>query len=699
MRWRNIGWGIGMAALIVTGAGRITAASSPADSDAKLSDKSGGGDWPGYGRTFGEQHFSPLTQIDAQSVGKLGLAWAYDLGTGASVTQPIAVGGRVFFAHGYGEVIAVDAASGKRVWIYDAKVNDVAGPKMRVSWGMRGITWYNNRIYFGTVDGRLIALDAKTGKRAWSVVTNEPNDSRYITGAPRVFRNMVLIGHGGGDSGPTRGYVTAYDATTGQQLWRFYTVPGDPAVDTDETTKMAAATWTGELWKKGGGGTVWNAMAYDEESDTVFLGTGNGSPWNQKARSPGGGDNLFLCSIVALDAKTGKYKWHYQINPGDTWDFNAAMDIQIADLEIGGTLRKVVMSAPKNGFFYVIDRTNGKLISAEPHAKVNWAYKIDLDTGRPIENPMARFQGEEKFVMWPSPLGAHSWLPMAFSPQTKLAYIPSINKSVEWSNIPGIADGTWQRDVKTPIGAYVALNLNMFPDTRDPLDGTSALVAWDPVKQKEVWRWPTPSVAPGGIMATAGNLVFQGALDGAFRAHAADSGKVLWSFPAQAPILAPPISYTVKGRQYVTVITGFGTSVAALGTVLGKYAPDYHNQPRRVLTFALGGKAKLPAFAPSPASSVEDPDFKPDRAIEERGALQYALNCSGCHGGFAVSAGVAPDLRRSPIPVSAEAFASVLKQGALVHSGMPIFGEINESDRAAIRQYLRARGAASRKRT
>ncbi len=446
----------------------------------------------------------------------------------------------------------------------------------------------------------------------------------------------------------------------------------------------------------GGGGTVWNAMAYDEDSDTVFLGTGNGSPWNQKARSPGGGDNLFLCSIVAVDAKTGAYKWHYQINPGDTWDYNAAMDIQLAELTIGGKLRKVVMTAPKNGFFYVIDRTTGKLISSEPHAKVNWASKIDLETGRPVENPLARFRDGKSFIMWPSPLGAHSWLPMAYSPQTRLAYIPSINKAVEWSDVPGLDDGSWAKDYKGPIGAWAALSLNMFPKTGDPLDGTSALVAWDPVRQKEVWRWPTPSVAPGGVMATAGNLVFQGSLDGKFRAHAADSGKLLWSFAAQAPVIAAPISYSVGGRQYVTVITGMGTSVAALGSIMEGVAPDYHNQPRRVLTFAIGGKAKLPPFKPVKAPPVEDPDFKTDAALEQRGALAYAMNCSACHGNFAISAGVAPDLRRSPIPVSADAFGSIVRDGVLLGNGMPHFDDLSDEERVAIRQYIRAQGAALR---
>jgi quinohemoprotein ethanol dehydrogenase len=691
MGWRSLGWSVGMAALIVAGAGRIIAAPAPAGSEAQLSDHSGGGDWPGYGRTFGEQHYSPLAQINDANVGKLGLAWSIDLGAGSSVTQPLAVNGTLYFAHGYGEIIAVDAASGRRLWKYDANVNAVAGPKMRLSWGMRGIAWWDGRIFFGTVDGRLIAIDTKTGKLAWSAQTTQPGDARYITGAPRVFHDMVIIGHGGGDVGTTRGYVTAYDTRTGKQLWRWYTVPGDPAKGFEnEAMEKAAKTWSGEWWKYGGGGTVWNAFCYDPETDTIFFGTGNGESWNDKVRSPQGGDNLYTSSIVALDATTGKYKWHYQINPGESWDYDANMDLELATLTIDGQPRKVIMQAPKDGFFYVIDRLTGKLISAEPFVKVNWASKIDLKTGRPVENPAARYPGGATFVMWPSPLGGHNWLPMAYSPQTRLVYIPTIEKAVAWRDEP---DGSNDKPGDDPIRAI----LNMYPKTDDPRDGTSALIAWDPARQKEAWRWPTSSIAPGGAMATGGNLVFQGSLDGSFRAHAADSGKLLWSFAAQAPVLAPPISYSVNGRQYVSVLTGMGSSIEILGKVLKGKVPDYRSQPKRLLTFVLDGKAKLPALASAGSAPVEDPDFKPDAALEEKGELGFATHCATCHGGFAIAAGGAPDLRRSAIPLSADAFASVVRDGALLANGMPRFSELKDTDLAVIRQYVRARAAALRK--
>ncbi len=338
-----------------------------------LIDGNHGDDWPGYGRTFGEQHFSPLTEINAGNVSRLNLAWSMDLGPGNPATQPVEVGGVLYFSSGMSIVHAIDVRTGKLLWRHDTDVasrSPEALKGMRVTWGNRGIAWWNGKVYTGTVDGRLIALDAKTGNEVWSVQTTTPGDGRFITGAPRAFDGKIVIGQGGGDTTPTRAYATAYDAETGKQIWRFFIVPGDPSKGFEnKAMAMAAKTWTGEWWKLGGGGHPWNAFAYDRETNTILIGTGNGYPWNQKVRSPGGGDNLFLCSMVAVDADTGQYKWHYQYNPGESWDYNAAMDIELADLTIDGKPRKVVMSAPKNGFLYVIDRTNGQLISAEKIAR------------------------------------------------------------------------------------------------------------------------------------------------------------------------------------------------------------------------------------------------------------------------------------------------------------------------------------------
>jgi quinohemoprotein ethanol dehydrogenase len=680
------------AALVAFGlSGHLPARDAGPDSAARLADGNPGQDWAGYGGTYGEQHFSPLTQINDKSVGQLGLAWSIDLAPGNSVTTPLAVAGVLYYTTNFSVVHAVDAVTGKKLWTFDPKAPEASGFKLRQGWGSRGIAWWNGKIYTGTHDGRLIAIDAKTGKQLWSAQTYGADDSRYITGAPRVFDGKVIIGHGGGDVGAIRGYVTTYDAETGKQLWRWYTVPGNPADGFEnEAMEKAAKTWFGEWWKYGGGGTVWNAMTYDAETDTILLGTGNGTPWNHKARSQGKGDNLYLCSIVALDAKTGRYKWHYQVNPGETWDYNAAMDIELADLMIDGKPRKVAMTAPKNGFLYVIDRLTGKLISAKPYVKVTWATGID-ENGRPIEHPNARYLNGTTFELWPSPTGSHSWQAMAFSPKTGLVYIPAIEKGSLWHDTPDTADDKWLKT--TPIMGMRAAAAMDYRFGLSPNDGTTALIAWDPVKQKEVWRHPNEGLVSSAILATGGNLVFQGGLNGNFRAHAADSGKELWSFAAQAPVIAAPISYSVGGRQYVTVLTGSGLSAGLAGGQLRPFNIDYRAQKRRVLTFVLGGKAKLPPVEPFTLTASDDPDFKPDAAAAGRGAVTFAYRCVICHGTDAIAAGTAPDLRTSPIPVSAEAFTSVVHEGALIPNGMPRFEELTSAELADVRQYLRTRAA------
>lgn len=643
-------------------------------------DGSDGRDWPGPGRTFGEQHFSPLTEINAQTIDKLGLKWALDLPVGNSVTQPIAVDGILYFAAGLSVIHAVDVRSGKELWTYDPKVAETNSSKVGLGWGIRGIAWWNGKIYTGTQDGRLIAIDASTGKPVWSVMTTDKDDRRYITGAPRVFDGKVIIGHGGADVAAIRGYVTTYDAETGRQLWRFHTVPGNPADGFEnKAMEMAARTWFGEWWRHGGGGTVWNAMSYDPETDTIFLGTGNGAPWNRKIRSEGKGDNLFLCSVVALDAKTGDYKWHYQINPGESWDYNAAMDMEFADLTIDGKLRKVLMTAPKNGFFYVIDRTNGALISAEPYVKVTWAKGIDTATGRPIDVPNNRYE-TGPFLLAPSPVGAHSWLPMAFSPRTGLVYIPAIEMEAMYSDA-GIDPKSWHRP------SYDAATGGVWGSITNKTG--ASLVAWNPVTQKQAWRIPMPANVSGGVVATGGNLVFQGGIDGRFNAYNAKSGELLWSFDTKAPVMGPPISYDADGKQHITVITGAGTSLALLGSQLKKFAIGYREQQRRVLTFALDGKAALPDSPQYTFEPVHESGYRPDPAAEESGVMAFGMTCVMCHGADGVSAGVAPDLRASPVILSREGFDAIVRDGALIEQGMPRFDKMPDKMREDIRQYLR----------
>ena len=653
-----------------------------------LRDDSDGVNWAAFGRTFGEHHFSPLTEISSDNVERLGLAWSLDLGPGNPLSGPLAVDGILYIATGYSIVRAIDPVSGEQLWQYDPKAAEAAGKALRMGWGIRGIAYWNGKIYTGTHDGRLIALDAKTGELVWSAMTldEDVRDKLFISGPPRVFDGKVIIGNGGADQSSVRGFVTTYDAETGDQLWRFYTVPGNPADDFEsEAMAMAAETWAGEWWRHGGGGTVWNAITYDEEQNLILLGVGNGGPWNHRIRSAGEGDNLFLASIVALDADSGDYRWHYQVNPAETWDYNASMDMQLAELEIDGELRKVVMTAPKNGFFYVIDRTDGKLISAEPFAKVTWASHIDLETGRPVEHPEARYPDGSTFILWPSPMGAHSWLPMAYHPDNHLVYIPVIEAAASYNDV-GIDIENWERVPGNAVDGGV--NPGFVVDNADPLNATSSLLAWNPVTQQEVWRVATPGPWNGGAMATAGDLVFQGRIDRQFNAYSAASGDLLWSFDAGAAVLAPPITYEAGGRQYVTVLTGMGASPATFGLLLPETI-DFRSEAKRVLTFALDMKAELPVVSPTAIMPPVDHDFVVDETVATRGMIVFARRCTTCHGVDAIGAGQAPDLRASAMVLDAASFATVVRDGALVERGMPGFEELEDGELEDVRHYLR----------
>lgn len=666
----------------------------PGGSAAILSNEADGTDWAAYGRTYEASHFSPLDQINDGNVSQLGLVWAYDLpASPSSVAAPLAVGGTVYVVSGGSVVRALDGATGAELWTYDPDVASHGGRELRAAWGVRGLAWWNGKVYTGTMDGRLIALDGKTGRPVWTAQTTTRGDGRYITGAPTVFDGKVIIGHGGADFAPVRGYVTTYDAETGKQLWRFHTVPGNPATDKDWTTRFAAGSWKGQWWKFGGGGTVWNAITYDPKFDRIYIGTGNGSPWNQEIRSPGGGDNLFLCSIVALDAKTGRYLWHYQTNPGETWDYNSAMDIELGTIRRGEQDVPVIFHAPKNGFFYVIDRRDGKLISAEPFAKVNWASRIDMATGRPVENPEVRQFARKPVVLIPGgSLGAHSWAPMAWSPAQKLVYIPTVDlpgvydsrgiDTKAWRHAPGERLSTGFSDKAAKAGTA-------------PPDATfGGLTAWDPVANKARWTVPLREPLHGGVMATGGNLVFQGLADGRFVARDARTGTSLWEFDAQTGILAQPITYRINGRQYVTVTAGFTGAGGSMGLLLGHLPWDYRTQPRRVLTFAVGGTAKLPPAPPHlPPVAFDDPDYRPDPAREGRGGETFNGVCGMCHGINAVAKGAAPDLRTSAAVADPAVFRAILRDGALLAAGMPRFEEYTEAQRADLRQYLRARAA------
>jgi quinohemoprotein ethanol dehydrogenase len=662
-------------------------------SAALLADRSAGRDWAGYGRTNGQQHFSPLTQVDRGSVRRLGLTWSIDLLPENSVTQPIAVDGVLYFATGLSVVHAVDGVTGRELWRYDPGVGAVGGLNMRTAWGVRGVGWWNGKVFVATQDGRLIALEARNGKPAWSVQTTRPEDPEHVNGAPRVFNGRVLIGSAG-TTGPMRGHVSCYDAESGKLLWRFWTVPGDPAKGFEnDAMAMAAKTWSGEWWKFGGGGMVWNSMAFDAETDTVFIGTGSPYPWNHRIRSQGQGDNLFVSSIVALEGRTGAYKWHFQPTPGDTWDFDATMDIELADLVIGGRLRKVLLQAPKNGFFYVIDRVTGRFISAEPYVPVTWASRVDPATGRPVEVLGARYSRGKPARITPTSLGGHNWMSMAYSPQTGLAYIPANHFAAIYADI----ERAWRAPADRSVDGGVDI-------AGGPAAGlkpaTGSLIAWSPAEQKAIWRVPYPTHLNGGVLATAGGLVFQGSLDGKFRAFAADTGKLVWKFDAKAPILATPIAFEAGGREYVTVLTGSGMGISMFapsmaGDAIERYGIDPLSQARRVLTFALSGTRRLPKRG-HPAPAPDDTGFRRDADSSARGYIAYQTHCLNCHGDRAIGIGNGPDLRRSATIQDHATFERIVRGGALETQGMPRFEELGEAELDDIRHYLRDRAATLR---
>jgi quinohemoprotein ethanol dehydrogenase len=656
--------------------------------DAALEDESNTADWLAYGRTQSEQRFSPLAQIDSSNVGRLKVDWYVDLpDDNGLVATPLVANGVAYFTGSRNVVRAVNATTGELIWTHDPRVAEFAGDRMRVSFlhGSRGVALWGNKVYFGTADGRLIALDAKTGNEAWSVMTVDPELALYITGAPKVFKGKVLIGNGGTENGPGRGYVTAYDAETGNQVWRFWIVPGNPANGFEnDAMKMAAKTWKGEWWKHGGGGNAWNGFTYDAELDTLYIGTGNGSPWNQKIRSPGGGDNLFLCSIVALDPDTGAYKWHYQTTPGETWDFNSNMDIVLADLTIDGHVVKALMHAPKNGFFYVIDRRTGKLVSAEPIAETTWASRIDLATGRPVEVAGARYESGSA-VVTPGPFGAHNWPPMSFNPATGLVYIPTIHQAHLFTDKDVKLD-TWA----SPNWRANAPTEGMGVDSSKLVGAPSgSLQAWDPVAKKRVWEVPMSTVWNPGTLTTAGNLVFQGRADGAFVAYDARSGKELWRNQMGLGIAAPPITYAIDGRQYVALLVGWG-SAAATASESAALGWAYKAQMRRLVAFSLDGARTLPPQPPPRVPTpIDAPFFEVDVAKAHIGESLYG-QCAFCHGPDAISGGLAPDLRASPVVLTKEAFADVLRSGSRRPFGMPSYQNLSDAQLEALRHFIRA---------
>jgi quinohemoprotein ethanol dehydrogenase len=646
-----------------------------------------GDDWPAVGGAADETNYSRLADIAPDTVKRLGLAWSLDLpGEVTLEATPLAVGGVLYFTGSYAATYAVDGVTGKLLWRHDPQTWKVDPDKMHFSFGAnRGSAYEDGKVFTASLDGRLFALDAKTGKELWVAQTIDKGAMMISTGAPRTMNGKVIIGNGGADFG-ARGYVTAYDSQTGKQLWRFYLAPGRPEQNAgDPAMEMAAKTWGPEFWKTtGGGGTAWNGMTFDAEANRIYIGAGNAGPYDPQLRDPGSnGDNLFTSSIVALDADTGKYVWHYQQTPRDSWDYKATPNIQMATLEIDGKPTDVLMHAPTNGFFYVLDRKTGRPISAEKTTLVTWAKGIDLKTGRPIEEPGIRYP-TGGITLWPGAVGGHNWQPMAYNPKLGLVYIPVQQIGLKIS-----------RGAQS-VNAFNVMGLMVEPVIEKPGDGKGSLIAWDPVAQREVWKVQHAHLWNGGVLATAGGMVFQGTADGWFRGYDGTNGRELWKFNAGLGIVGAPISFRVGGRQYVSVLVGYGGTTAAYGEFMN-VGWKYGMQPRRLLTFSLDGEASIPASPPPDMKvhAIDDPALALSEADIKAG-WALSVQCAACHGvGLQATGTPGPDLRESGIALRLDTLTELLRKGSLIERGMPRFQNLTDEQIRQIHAYIRARARES----
>ncbi len=698
IRTRVLGMGLLLSAMVVAG-------SAMSDSAAAASGRAGPaanvtakrlvnaarepGQWMTYGGTYSEQRFSTLKQINASNVGSLGLDWYADYETNQDQHgSPLYIDGVIYVSTARDVLYAFDARTGKQLWKYNPMIH---GERLRYNVGLvnRGIAAWRGKIYMGTLDARLVAVDARTGKEVWSTDTvpaslglGKMANEYSITMAPRAARGKVFIGASGGEFG-VRGWIAAYDAETGRQVWRFWTVPGNPAKGfEDKALERAAKTWSGDWWKFGGGGTVWDAAIYDPVTNLLYFGTGNASPWNQRVREPNLDDDLYTASIVAVNPDTGQYVWHYQETPADAWDYDAVSPMMTADLTIAGHRRHVILQPSKNGFFYVIEAATGKLISADPFTVENWATGVDMETGRPIVVPGARYK-DQPWDLAPGVQGGHSWHPNAFSPLTGLVYIPA------WEAYFTMANATPGRG--GPPGGFslgISMGARVAPGTLKPYDRRGVrgrLEAWDPVARKIVWE--TPPLDNGrptsGVLATAGNLVFMGDGGGkVLTAYNAKTGAKLWNFDAETAIYAAPITYELDGVQYVAASVGG----AAQG---GYFAPTN----ARMLVFELGGKAVLPKPEPYTPRTLNPPPSTATAAVVAHGGELYSQYCSICHGANGMQLRSSfPNLTVTPLLWTQDGFNAVVLQGVRADKGMGSFAkDLMPEDTAAIRAYLVSR--------
>lgn len=646
-----------------------------------LEESARGDNWFLKGANFRGEHFSPLSQIDDHNVERLGLSWSTDLPVPDGIAAtPIVVDGVAYLSGAYSVVFAIDASDGKVLWSYDPDVRGRLADDPGMSWparANRGVAVWHGKVYVTTADCWLIALDAGTGRQVWSQLTCDPKNDYAITDSPYVGGNKVFVGNAGSESrNKNRGYVSAYDQETGRLLWRFFIVPSDNPNENDTPAlRMAVKTWSAEqLAKYGGGGHSWNEMTYDPASNLLFFGTSGAYPYVYSKRSPEGGDNLFLSSIVAVNADTGEYVWHYQTVPEDSWDYNATMNIILADLNIAGKDREALLVAPKNGFHYALDRHTGELLTAGKFAKVNWATQINMETGRPVMDPAGQYwktEGDQAAVVWPNMWGAHSWNPMAYHPKLGLSYIPVVD-------VPAVLKSDGE-------GGYNDDNV-VFTEVDGMPHSPGKLVAFDPVTNRI--RWSVDHLLPfnGGVMATAGNLVFQGNAEGNFVAYAADSGKQLWSVTTGSSISAAPSSYTVGGKQHVLIPIGSGGGIQFYYPQM--QATENARGPTRLLAFSLGGDAVLPPVTVALRALPEQPELKASTATIETGKALYAGYCKSCHGFGAVAraGGSVPDLRFASAGTH-RAWNDIVIGGANRANGMPTF-DLDVAEAEAVRAYV-----------
>lgn len=661
----------------------LPALSAPVSPERLMAADRDENNWLSYGRSYKEQRFSPLKQIRDDNADQLELAWYFETDTHLGLeTTPLVIDGIMYFTGAWSTAYAIDAKTGEMLWKYDPEVPREKSITACCGVVNRGLAAWEDKLFLGTVDGRLIAIDQASGQPLWSTQTTDPNQAYSITGAPRVAKGLVFIGNGGSEFG-TRGYVSAYDADTGEMRWRWYTIPGNPAEGFENAAmEEAAKTWNGEWWQYGGGGTVWDAIVYDPELDQLYIGVGNGAPHNRRIRSPGGGDNLYLSSVVALDPETGDYLWHYQEVPADNWDYTASQQITLAEIEWQGETRKVIVHAPKAGFVYLIDRQSGELLSAEPFTTVTWASHYDMKTGRPVENEGQDYDGEPAMV-YPSAIGGHNWQPMAYNPNSRMLYIPELDMGMLFDEIKAPDYKHLKRHFNT--GYKLSQDAMGQPMTQGILKHfpKSHLLAWDVEKAEIVWKLPHPYIHNGGVLATAGNLVFQGTSDGRFLAVSADKGEILWSFDAQNSILPGPVSYSVDGEQYIAVGVGRG---GALTMNTGKSYPT-SNPNNRIMAFKLNGSAALPP-APKPERPVPPPRMEISAERIEDGRRLFDRFCARCHGATAVGDGSIPDMRYLA-PVWHENFEAVVLHGMMEKAGMPRFDDVLNAEQVeSIHAYI-----------